>query len=357
MVPSTGFHVSRIFTLLERLVAGVVRTCPPILPSLAPIYQGCIPISISPDGCRRLSRPYVEGRPRQQLCRGYHPIYSIIGDTVTEFFKVFKVCGWRVNPAIARLGNLSLRWRLVLLVIASIVPLMAFSFDREYLRYRENVDAVEERTLTIAGGMSLLIEDKLQTQIATLETLAEGRRLATGDLDAFRVRAETTAARLFPGGAIELLTEDGREVVNTRLPAGAPVQVRANLESMRQVFATGQPVVSDVVVDSAGSRPVVAVDVPVRAADGTIAYVLSAHPRLEEFADPIRLRHFPASWLITVFDRRGAVVARVPDGDRYAGQQAPPWLLSRLAAKRAGFSDGTSLEGIPVLAAFSQMKR
>ena len=245
----------------------------------------------------------------------------------------------------------------MLLVIASIVPLMAFSLGREYLRYRENVDATEERTLTIAGSMSLLIEDKLQTQIATLETLAEGRVLAAGNLDAFRVRAETTAARLFPGGAIELLTKDGREVIDTSLPPGAPVAVRTNLESAQQVFASGQPVVSNVLLEAAASRPVVAVDVPVRAADGSIAYVLSAHPPLEGFADLIRLRNLPSSWLIAVFDRRGAVIARIPNGDRFVGQQAPPWLLSRLTAERAGISEGTSLEGIPLLTAFSHEER
>jgi len=38
------------------------------------------------------------------------------------------------QPRVRR--HLSLRWRLVLLVVASVVPLLAFSLGNQYLEYR-----------------------------------------------------------------------------------------------------------------------------------------------------------------------------------------------------------------------------
>jgi CheY-like chemotaxis protein len=90
------------------------------------------------------------------------------GAALADFFRVFRGSGWRINRAIARFGNLSLRGRLVLLVVTSTLPVLAFSLGHEYQSYRENVYATGQRTLVIAGSMSLPIEDKLQREHADL---------------------------------------------------------------------------------------------------------------------------------------------------------------------------------------------
>ncbi len=194
--------------------------------------------------------------------------------------------------------HLSLRWRLVLLVVASVVPLLAFSLGNQYLDYREEVANTGNQTLALARSISLLIEDELQARIATLQTLTVSRRLQTGDLDGFRRQAETVVAQQFPGANILLLKEDGQQVMNTILPAEAPLPVRPNLDSTRQVFATGRPAVSNLYQGAVGPRPVVAIDVPVKGPDGTVAYVLSLNPRLAVFADAIRRQQLPASWVV-----------------------------------------------------------
>jgi PAS domain S-box-containing protein len=67
--------------------------------------------------------------------------------------------------------------------------------------------------------------------------------------------AETIVAQEFPGANILLLTEDGQQVMNTILPPDAPLPVRRNLESTRQVFATGRPAVSNLYQGAVGPRP------------------------------------------------------------------------------------------------------
>jgi signal transduction histidine kinase len=143
----------------------------------------------------------------------------------------------------------------------------------------------------------------------------------------------------------------------TLLPPGAPLPVRPDMTSARHVFATGQPTVSDFYIGAIGPRPVVAIDVPVKRDDGSVIYVLSTNPRLEDFAEIIRRQQLPASWIASIFDRRGVNVARTPNPERFIGQRAGPELLPRLLAAPEGILESTSREGIPLVSAFSHSAR
>src|SRR6266851_2662917 len=132
-------------------------------------------------------------------------------------------------PQIVAARGLSLRWRLVLLVVAGVVPLLAFSLAHQYLEYREDVATTGRQTLAVARSMSLLVEQELQARIATLQTLTVSHALQAGDLDEFRAQAETVVAQQFPGANILLLKEDGQQVMNTILPPDAPLPVRPNM--------------------------------------------------------------------------------------------------------------------------------
>jgi hypothetical protein len=140
---------------------------------------------------------------------------------------------------------LSLRGRLVLLVLASIVPLLAFILGYEYVNYLNDVAVTGQQTLALARSMSQVIEQELQSYVAALRALTSSRSLEVGDFGEFRRRAEFVVANQFPGANILLLREDGQQIMNTVLPPQVPLPVRTNLENTRQVFATGRPAVSD----------------------------------------------------------------------------------------------------------------
>src|SRR5216683_5266432 len=249
--------------------------------------------------------------------------------------------------------RLSLRWRLVLLVVALVVPLLAFSLGHQYLQYREAVATTGHQTLALARSMSLVVEQELQARIAALQALTVSSPLQGGDLAGFRAQAETVVAQQFPGANVVLLKEDGQQVINTILPAGAPLPVRPNLESTRQVFTTGRPAVSNLYQGAVGPRPVVAIDVPVKRADGSVAYVLSMNPRLDAFADVIHRQGLPEGWIASVSDRLGVTVARNLSPEQFVGKMGGPGLVPRLLAEADGTLVETSRDGFRVVAAFS----
>ena len=261
------------------------------------------------------------------------------------------------GPKAPATRGLSLRWRLVLLVVASIVPLLVFSLANQYVEYRKAVATTSQRTLALARSMSLLVDEQLQGRIEALQALAVSRELEVGDLDVFRTKAEEIAAEQFPGGNILLIRADGQQLLNTFRPLATVLPVRRDMESTRHVFASGLPAVSNLFRGTVDGRPVVAIDVPVRGPDGSVAYVLSLNPGLKSFGEIIEHQDLPANWLVAVFDRHGVTIARTPDGDRYVGQEPIPSLLDPLQEAREGLVENTSREGIPVLSAFSHAER
>jgi signal transduction histidine kinase len=260
----------------------------------------------------------------------------------------------RILSLPGRRSALSLRSRLVLLITLSVVPLLLFVLASVYLNYREDRANAGQRTLELARSMALTLAQELRAEIAAMQALALSAGLHADDIVTFRAQAEALVAHQVPGATIVLLREDGQQVMNTALPPGASLPTRRELDNLRQVFATGHPAVSNLYQSVVLPRLTFAVDVPVYRADGSIAYDLALHPPLTTLAEVIRRQQLPEGWVVSVFDRRGVIIARAPNAERFVGHEASAQMLPHLLAERDGIIDTTSLEGIPLLTAFSR---
>ena len=122
-------------------------------------------------------------------------------------------------------GRLSLRTRLLLLVVACVVPLLAFSLGGQYLQYREAVAATGRQTLELVRSMSLVVEQELRARMVALEVLALSPTLHRDDFAAFRAEAEAVIEQQFPVSNLIILKEDGQQLMNTLLPPGTSLPV------------------------------------------------------------------------------------------------------------------------------------
>ncbi|HEY9567441.1 MAG TPA: cache domain-containing protein, partial [Thalassobaculum sp.] len=234
-----------------------------------------------------------------------------------------------------------LRSRLVLLILATMVPLLAFSAATQYHRYR----AAEQRAASEqVENKARAVHQAVQARLVALRVLALEPELQTGDFAGFHRTAQALIANELPGASVLVLGHDGRQLMNTVAPAGMPLPPRKSLDSLRRVFQTGQPVLSDLFTGALTDTPVVAIEVPVKRRDGTVVYDLVLNPTPNAFLAPI---HDPASTaaVTTVYDRAGVVVTRSSERSEHIGRKAPEPLLSRiLAAERRPFrlkdSDG-----------------
>jgi PAS domain S-box-containing protein len=246
---------------------------------------------------------------------------------------------------------------LLLLVVVSVLPLFAFGLGHQYFEYRDDVAATGRETLARARSLSLLVEQRLQTYVDALGVISGSSSLQDGDFGRFRDRAIGILQQQFPGAGFVVLRADGRQIINTRLPPGAPPPIRASMETTREVFETGRPMVSNLFDAASDRRPIVAIDVPVKDSAGKVIYVVSANPNLADFAALLQQQLLSPNWVASVFDGRGVNIARIPNGDRFVGHKAAPSFLATLLSQREGILDTTSLEGTPLLTAFTRSER
>ncbi|WP_428537195.1 PAS domain S-box protein [Rhodopila sp.] len=262
----------------------------------------------------------------------------------------------RVRPRRRRRLSLSLRSRLLMLVIASVVPLACMGVVREYLDYRADRDRVYQGLLVIARGMAVSVERDLQLRVSALEILAMSPALQADDLADFDKQAAAFLARQPPGSIMGLAGPDPRRLraygASPDFPN--PMKRRESFPGGAKVFETGRPVVTDIHLGRITGLKGFSVDVPVFR-DGRVAYDLYIRLLPASMQDLIAGQHLFHGGVLTVVDSAGKVVARLPDQDRFVGSHIVPALWQAMRTNDSDVTKVPTLEGVPALAAYTHV--
>ncbi len=251
---------------------------------------------------------------------------------------------------------LSLRSRLLLLVIASVVPLVVLGMIGEYLDYRADRDRVYDGLLMTARGTAVAVERELQLRVSALETLALSPALQTGDLARFDTQADAFLARQPPGSLLGLAGSDLLRLRVYGLPAdqGGAVVHRESFAAGNQVFDTGHPIVTDLHVGRFTGLTGFSIDVPVYR-DGKVVYDLYLRLLPAVITDLLARQRLPPDAVLTVTDTTGVVAARVPDASRFVGSPVVPALWQAIRGNAEGVTKAPTLEGVSAVAAFTHV--
>lgn len=249
-------------------------------------------------------------------------------------------------------GNAGIRSRLVLLVMACVVPaaLMALVLvSHLYGRERERfvVDS-----LATARAMVQAIDRELASVSMAAEVLSTSPYLLSGDMAGFYSQAMSVVRRQI-GHNVVLSDATGQQLVNTLMALGEPLPHHGNPLQLRMVFETGRPVLSDVYIGQVLKRPLMSVDVPVFQ-NGKVVYDLSIGIQLDRLAKLLNDQRLPPNWIAVVFDSKGNIAARTRDTGRFVGKMAAPELLKRMREVAEDSLEMTSVEGTRWVAVFSR---
>ncbi|MDO9711878.1 sensor histidine kinase [Paracraurococcus lichenis] len=251
--------------------------------------------------------------------------------------------------------RLTLRARMALLVLAGVLPILAWDLGGVYLGYARERERASAQALDLTRAISGAVAAELRARSAALGVLALSRSLMADDLAAFRAQAEKVVASQLPGATLLLRREDGQQLMNTALPPGEPPPRQAWTTPSRTPDA-GRPSVSDVYFGPVLRRPVVAVEVPVKRPEGQADLVLVMIPSADAFDAVIRRQRLRAGWIASVIDSKGVRIARQPDPERFVGQPVTPEFLAVwLSGGPEGVVETVSPDGIPVLTAFTRL--
>ncbi|HYD84462.1 MAG TPA: cache domain-containing protein, partial [Opitutus sp.] len=244
----------------------------------------------------------------------------------------------------------SVRARLWFLVAVVAVPAALLSGWLIFRSYRTEWLAMERRLVENARGFSALIDAELRERVAMAQSLAGTHALLSGDLAAFRVRAERLVVR--PGEWVMLVDADGRELVNTRLPADAELSRVAIAAEIAAAPDRALPYVSNLIVADETPRHSVWVMARARIGNDDSGFVILALTpealQASLMRDRLRDRR-----VIAVIDRNQIVVARSRAPEAFVGEQATAQIRQAAAGANEGVTESVTLDGYPSIAAFS----
>jgi two-component sensor histidine kinase len=240
-----------------------------------------------------------------------------------------------------------------LLVAGTALPLILFAAGVIYFNHMREREAAFERVLETVRAIRLVLDGEIRSVTLALEVLAGSQALARDDLDGFRRNVEALLKRYPEGSSVSLADRSGRQVFNSRAPAGEALPPRVNLDAIEEVFRTGHPYYSNLFTGSVARQRIITVNVPVFR-NGQPAYEISFNPPLETFQKIIEQQRPSQDWTVSIFDRTGINFARVPNPEQTIGQRASPTLFAKLFNQPEAKLNTVSLEGVPLITAFTR---
>jgi len=244
----------------------------------------------------------------------------------------------------------TIRFQLACLVLASVLPVWLVSGFLVFHAYSTKCDQVNSDMLESARSLAMVVDQELTTVQAALLGLATAPTFAAGDFAAVQHQA-LQLLESYPGADIIVADQTGQQLVNSARPFGTALPRRNNPETVRRIFASGKPVISDLFYGALSKKPLISIDIPV-ICNGKIAYDLAMTFPSERLFSVLRQKNFPRDRYGVILDSRTIVIARSRFPEKFVGKHANPGLLRSLQGTREGMTEFTNVEGNPSFITF-----
>ena len=247
--------------------------------------------------------------------------------------------------------SFSIRSRLLLLVVAVLLPAVAAAAFLIVRTYAAERDALERNLRDTARALSTVIDREIDQRMTVARVLSTVRAIQ----DAPQLRPdqrayfERQARQALAGhdGWLELTAGD--RVIATTRPDGVAGPVAGPL-------GPGDAATVTPLRGQDSGTPHARIVQPVMR-DGRVVAQIEVVILPAELQRVIDRQRLPPGWIAAILDSDATVVARHPGGGRYVGQPATPDMRQRLQHEREGFFDSVSLDGVPTRGYFSTSSR
>ena len=213
----------------------------------------------------------------------------------------------------------TIRSRLLGLVLATIIPLVAVIGGGLWSQLRDDQDQAMERTLDEAKLLAAQVDD----HISNLENLMVGLSRAVSS-HISDVNANDALLR-------QVKEEQPDYISNILLfaPDGSNIGVswtgdqRINASDriyFQEVLAGQQLAIGDVIHTKLSQEWVVTVASPVKDQSGRLRAVLAVGTKLARFQNALRIQHLPAGSIVRIVNQNGIVVANSDNPSRWIGR-------------------------------------
>ena len=259
------------------------------------------------------------------------------------------------NPWIAMRENLffSLRFRLVGLVLLTVLPALVLLFYFSWEQRRHALEEARQKARTLALVTSEQFNKVITDQGNTLYILsmlpqAKGRDLASLNLIFAGLLKK-------PAGVLGYRLADAQGRLLGGVPQPAMPTSYADRAWFRRLQETRRFQVSDFVIGKTIPQPIMPLAYPVLDSRGEIDGILVASFSVGWLDDFLKKCQLPPGTHALLVDRQGAVLANYPHAGEKVGQSLPQSPLIRaMLDRQEGFVEAGCLAGdIPVIYAFT----
>ncbi|MDP3852578.1 ATP-binding protein [Phenylobacterium sp.] len=246
-----------------------------------------------------------------------------------------------------------LRSRLIMLLLAVLIPAIATAGVLVWDGYRHQQLSLERQMSETARALSLVVDREIGQRKVLLDVLSTSPYLRFGDWAAFDAQAR--AATAGSDTTIVVMDAEGRQKVNTRAAAGAPLPATLNV-TPSEPWRSGAGVqmrVSNLFTGSVSKAPVVAFSMPAEGPGGT-QLTLNAGTPASSFDQVWVDQKFPTSWVGSIVDAQGVIVSRNRGGAVLVGKSASPGMIDHLRSAPSGVAETRTLDGVRSVTAWSR---
>lgn len=250
---------------------------------------------------------------------------------------------------IRNLHVVSIRSRLVWLVIAVIAPALAFALYGTYAVYRAQSAQVDQGMKEVSRAVALAVDRELNRYATIVSTLAASPTIIRGDLRTFHERLQQTKHAV--GSSVTIFDPQGTPLADTDYAFGTPLP---RLPDFRRCKSAAQVEVSPSFRDPVTGVQSIAIRRPVMR-DGEVVYYLAMEFPVANIGALLAQQALPEKWLGVILDQDHTVVARTREPDKHVGRHASADFVSQLHASSGvdGKVQSVTRDAVPVTTFFS----
>ncbi len=244
---------------------------------------------------------------------------------------------------------MSIRSRLVWLVIAVIAPALAFALYGTYAVYRAQSAQVDQGMKEVSRAVALAVDRELNRYATIVSTLAASPTIIRGDLRTFHERLQQTKHAV--GSSVTIFDPQGTPLADTDYAFGTPLP---SLPDFRRCKTAAQIEVSPSFRDPVSGVQSIAIRRPVMR-DGEVVYYLAMEFPVANIGALLAQQALPEKWLGVILDQDHTVVARTREPDKHVGRHASADFVSQLHASSSidGKVQSVTRDDVPVTTFFS----
>lgn len=249
----------------------------------------------------------------------------------------------------------SLRSHLMILVSIAILPTLIFIGILLGVMTYQQVKNLDLGLKGTTRALSASIDNKISTIVSSLQVLLVTEDFESADYKALHKKLQRTIKSQEGWKAISLAKPDGQQLFNTFVPYGSKLPSYANEPFFQKAVEAKKLSVSSFRKGLVTGQPNISIAIPVKS-QSNVTYVLVGTVELSSLSKSLKEQNLPSSWISSIIDETGTILARNKSDEIYTGQKATNVLAQELKKTDDDIFEDVNKEGVQSRGAFYKSK-